>query len=162
MADFNAQSYGPLLAQILRKDWLSPLGPGHPAQPVPANLATLATNLERAFTPYSIRDLDMAQACVAGLWLHHDHLDEAHSLSQGIENPTGSYWHGIMHRREPDFGNAKYWFRRVGKHPIFVPLQADAVQLADSVELAPPASFLTSPSEWDPFAFIDLCEGCLQ
>ena len=50
----------------------------------------------------------------AGLLLWNDALDASHTLSQGIDNPTGAYWHGIMHRREGDLDNAGYWFRRVG------------------------------------------------
>ncbi len=54
----------------------------------------------------------------AGLWLLAGNLDESHQISQSIESPEGSFWHGIMHRREGDFWNAKYWFRRVGRHPV--------------------------------------------
>ena len=49
----------------------------------------------------------MASACLAGLWLYHDYLDESHAVSQSIHTPAGSYWHGLMHRREPDFANPK-------------------------------------------------------
>jgi hypothetical protein len=161
MLTFDPQAYGPFLAQILSDKRLNPLGPGNPTQPVPANLAAMAAKLEKAFAPHPIRDPDMAQACLAALWLYHDYLDESHHISQAIETQTGSYWHGIMHRREPDFANAKYWFRRVGNHPIFAPLGAAAADLAGEVDLQPPAKFLAVQPVWDPFAFIDLCESCL-
>lgn len=56
-------------------------------------------------------------ALAAALWLYVDELDISHQISQGMDNPTGSYWHGIMHRREGDFPNSHYWFRRTGHHP---------------------------------------------
>src|SRR5262245_25728404 len=43
---------------------------------------------------------DQARAMLSGLWLRHDWLDQSHTISQGIENSTGSWWHAIMHRRE--------------------------------------------------------------
>ncbi|EMI22828.1 hypothetical protein RMSM_00237 [Rhodopirellula maiorica SM1] len=58
------------------------------------------------------------QLCSSGLWLLAGDLDRSHRISQDIDEKEGSFWHGIMHRREGDFSNAKYWFRRVGKHPV--------------------------------------------
>ncbi len=117
--------------------------------------------MEQAFAPRPIQDHEMAEACLAGLWLYHDYLNESHQISQGIETPSGSYWHGLMHRREPDFDNAKYWFRRVGQHSIFPALRAAAAELAAPVELQSAARFLATEPAWDPFAFTDLCESCL-
>lgn len=58
-------------------------------------------------------------ALIAGLWLYVDDLDRSHAVSQGMEDATGSYWHGIMHRREGDFSNSHYWMRRAGRHELF-------------------------------------------
>lgn len=85
---------------------------------------------------------------MAGLYLYFSCLDDAHKISQEIENADGSFWHAIMHRQEPDAGNAGYWFRRVGKHAIFPELQRMAVEL----------KYSAGGTEWDPFAFIDACE----
>lgn len=54
----------------------------------------------------------------SALWLYVDELDLSHTISQNIDDATGSYWHGIMHRREGDFSNSHYWFRRAGLHPV--------------------------------------------
>ncbi len=54
----------------------------------------------------------------AGLWLYAGDLDRSHTISQGLEDATGSYWHGIMHRREGDFSNSHYWMRRTVGHPL--------------------------------------------
>src|SRR5215831_10054740 len=69
------------------------------------------------------------EAAMAGLYLYFSCLDESHSISQSVETPDGSFWHGIMHRQEPDAGNSGYWFRRVGKHPVFPALRDSAAAL---------------------------------
>jgi hypothetical protein len=100
----------------------------------------------------------MADACRAGLWLWFNFLDESHTISQGLDTAEGSYWHALMHRREPDFSNSKYWFRRVGGHPVFELLQVEAARLAAAGPSE--ASFLVRQAAWDPFAFVDLCAAC--
>lgn len=60
-----------------------------------------------------------AQCVKAGLFLWNESLQSSHQYSQDVTNATGSYWHGLMHRMEGDYSNAKYWFYQSGKHPIF-------------------------------------------
>jgi hypothetical protein len=103
-------------------------------------------------------------ALQAGLWQMHDFLDESHACSQQIEGEgidrNGDYWHAIMHRREPDFENSKYWFRRVGQHPIFKQLPEIAQQaLSDYPEAATWCDRLCRHGQWDAFAFVDLCQA---
>ncbi len=96
----------------------------------------------------------------AGLLLMNDCLDESHSCSQSIEGEgqyrSGDYWHAIMHRREPDFGNAKYWFRQVGRHPAFKRLSKSASAVISRRETSELQSLTTK--DWNPFLFVDLCE----
>ena len=54
----------------------------------------------------------------SSLFLLAGDLERSHRISQDIEDADGSFLHGIMHRREGDYSNAKYWFRRVGDHPV--------------------------------------------
>ena len=83
--------------------------------------------------------------CESGLWLLAGDLDRSHEISQADHSAEGSFWHAIMHRREGDFGNSKYWFRRVGEHPLFDQL-----------------SELTQGEYDDPFEFVDVCSEAVQ
>ena len=110
----------------------------------------------------TVKDETYAGAIKSGLLLWNDDLNDSHDISQGLSNNTGSYWHGIMHRREPDYSNAKYWFGRVGTHPIYPELRECALSLIK--ETADPSAALSdigdkieSHEHWDPYQFIDWC-----
>lgn len=88
---------------------------------VPAKGASsaLRSAVEAVLDAQAIR---MRPALQSALWLYVDELDRSHDISQSMDDATGSYWHGIMHRREGDFSNAHYWFRRTGLHPAMADL----------------------------------------
>jgi hypothetical protein len=152
---FPSVSFAPPIAELLKSAPPCDLGPGTPNKAAHPLLAALTP--ESIVAPREPANREMALACLAGLWLLHNDLDKSHRISQEIENPTGSFWHGIMHRREGDFANAKYWFRRVGRHPVFPALADGAARLARA-SADPRAASSIDKKEWDPFAFVDLCE----
>ncbi len=85
------------------------------------------------------------QETLSGLWLLAGDIDRSHTISQDIPSATGSFLHGIMHRREGDFGNSKYWFRRVGNHPVLELIYDTAGEIYQ-----------------DPFDFIDTCQRAVR
>jgi len=118
----------------------------------------LNTALEGLFRAMKLQPTQQ-QLIRALVLLWHDHLDASHTISQGIENADGSLVHAIMHRREPDYSNAKYWWRRVGKHPSFPEIARRVADLLKSKDERDLAAKLTSRGEWDAFAFVDACEA---
>ena len=145
-------SYGPTMDALWKEPALPPLDWGSPTKALRERL--LGLEVKQAFEGQTVVDEEMARCCVAGLLLLHGLLDESHRISQGNPSTTGSYWHGLMHRREGDFSNAKYWFRRVGDHPAYRDLN-EAVREKSGGQA--PTAFAAQET-WDPFAFIDLCE----
>ncbi len=157
MSAFDPSAYGAVFAGLLETPRTMSLGPGE--ENASARAALEALDLDQAFAPRTIGDRMMAEGCRSGLWLYHDFLVTSHTVSQQITTPTGSFWHGIMHRREPDYPNGKYWFGRVGDHAIYPALRDEAAALASGTDHLPEeAAYLMSQDAWDPFAFIDLCE----
>jgi len=77
---------------------------------------------------------------IAGLHLWNDDIESCHAIAQATEKPNFNYWHAILHRREGDFGNSKYWYRAVGDdHPVLLAMKA-------------------AYPNWDPIHFVDHCE----
>jgi hypothetical protein len=140
VGEFDSQKYDKF-APLIPPGRTMPLDAGEPNLSAREVLHTLSIYVSDRVKKY---DKVMARCCVSGLWLLHDFLDESHTISQNIATPSGSFWHGIMHRREGDFSNAKYWFDRVGDHPVFALLT-----MADG-------------SAWDAYQFVDDCQRALR
>ena len=146
MGDFTPARYGPAVRDLVEPCPLMELGPGKPREEFRARL--------EAFDPSRdlgrpVNDPVAATACRAGLWLLHDFWDESHAVAQDLGTPEGAYWHAILHRREPDGFNAKYWLRRVGEHRIHYELASFA------------ADFGVQRSGWDHWygeTFVDRCD----
>jgi hypothetical protein len=128
----SPMQYPPAIAELLALPAVMPLGPGTPDR-------AAADRLRRLALP-DVRDPVMARACLAGLWLRFNFLDESHTISQDVDTPEGSAWHAIMHRREPDPSNSKYWWRRVGSHPVIARLAAECPALG--YDYSTPADFV--------------------
>ncbi|QDT97935.1 hypothetical protein [Gimesia aquarii] len=108
-----------------------------------------------------------AIALKAGLLCIHDYLEESHQLSQSVEHEgphrSGDYWHHIMHRREPDYSNAKYWSRAVGHHPLHVVLPEAVEPLFDQFHSPAVANWknqLLQSERWSLNSFVDCCAEC--
>ena len=100
-------------------------------------------------------------AMEAGLWLWIDELDRSHKSSQSREGDrTCDAWHAVMHRREGDFGNAKYWVRRVGEHSSHAGL-FQSLTLLERTSLSSLQQRvydkLTKAGAWRGEAMVDLC-----
>jgi hypothetical protein len=154
---FDTHKYGPVLGPLVDVDRRRPLGPGEPDGNMRQRLAQVT--VEAAFAHAKLVDAEMGGCCLSGAWLVHDFLDEAHTICQAIDTPTGSYWHAIMHRREGDFGNSKYWLRRVGRHAVLRSLSRHAAEIVAERNAISSTDRLVTRGEFDPFAFVDLVEG---
>ena len=101
---------------------------------------------------------DDAKAMLSGLWLYFDFLDQSHTISQSLDNPTGSFWHAIMHRREGDFSNSKYWYARCANHPALAAIAAAAGKHVNQMP-ADKSLLRLVATGWNPNAFVDLVQS---
>ena len=153
---FDSKAYGPKVAEILALDKA-----GERLIPLVSGVCS-SEEARLRLTRQKATDLfphaRAAEAALGGLWLYFSCFDECHAIVQDIGSTEGSFWHAILHRQEPDSGNAAYWFRRVGTHPIF----KDLCAAAESVTARYPEAEFRSGSKWDPFSFVMFCERARQ
>lgn len=96
----------------------------------------------------AVKRADEASCVLAGLFLLFDQLDLAHRLVQELSSAGGSFWHAIMHRREGDFSNSKYWYARCANHPALGSITQAASPLVKQIGLR----------GWSGPAMVDLVE----
>jgi hypothetical protein len=149
---FDPAAYGPVVAGILALDGngerLMPLASGR------CSSAEALSQIETAGAEGLFPNSRAPKAALSGLFLYFSCLDQSHEISQSIDTPDGSYWHGVMHRQEPDPDNARYWFRKVPAHIIF----PDLAKQAAAIEARFPNAGVSLESRWDPIRFVEICE----
>jgi hypothetical protein len=83
------------------------------------------------------------------LYLAAGGVDQAHRIVQEISTSDAAYIHGIIHRIDDDFDNARYWFRRAGMQPATAEMYRRAA--ANSLTVA-------GHPIWDPLLVTDMVE----
>lgn len=98
----------------------------------------------------------------SALYIYFDGFDEAHHLVDKVEGPIENWLHAIVHRREPDASNSKYWYQRVqAPEEVFHSIASQVVgfSLSDSIlELEILGGKMARAKTWLPEVFVDICE----
>jgi hypothetical protein len=149
--DFDPSKYGPEVARVLALD-----GNGNRLMPLHCGPCSCpeAHRLLKTLSPAALfPDVEEPEAPMSGLWLYFSCFEEAHELANYCETEEGYLWHAIVHRQEGDLGNAAYWFRKAGRHPVYRRLAPEVVKITRQ---HPRVDFRTG--RWDPFSFLSFCE----
>lgn len=134
---------------LLDEPGLAELGPG--PRSGADSLSTLNGKIDDLFSQHGRpRKAELIRSLIL-LW--QDHLEPSHCISQGEHNPDGSLVHAIMHRREPDYSNAKYWWRSTGDHSCFPDIAAKVAPMVESDRTL--SDQILPGGEWDSYGFTD-------
>jgi hypothetical protein len=143
--NFRPEDYRADIARILEL-----AGGGDRPMPLVKNGRGSAESCEQ------VRSLEnRAGGVLSGLYLYLGCWEAAHAAADSVEDPNGYFWHAIVHRQEPDPGNAAYWFRKTGKHPIFDTLAGEA----RGIGYVGDSPGHPTAREWDPIGFVEFCES---
>jgi hypothetical protein len=153
--DFDPTKYGPDVARVLALD-----GNGNRLLPMKWEPCSneAARDLLQTYSPGALfAGTKEPAAPMAGLWLYFNCFEEAHQLADSCGSAEGFLWHAILHRQEGDLGNAAYWFRKAGKHPIYESLSPVVTAITRRY---PVAEFRAG--RWDPYAFLSFWERAVR
>jgi len=102
--------------------------------------------------------IPVAELLTATALLYHDNHDPAHNLVEDRGDRDACLIHALLHRREPDYWNAAYWFRRVSGHPIYALATPAVIRAAQTPEARSVLERLTLSGNLDPLALVQECE----
>lgn len=124
-----------------------------------------------SLAPSETGDQTHRSLLLAALHLFNDDLDPAHAICQGFgrDSVAGNYWHGVIHRREPDFDNARGWFGRADKWEGVLQIRDGVLDVLQRVLLMPEYGHardtafalkrkIDDAGIWEPAFFVDMCE----
>lgn len=77
------------------------------------------------------------------LHLLNDDLMSAHRVAMSMEDENAKYLHALVHRREGDFSNARYWLKTLREQPVWSELK-------------------NQQPDWCPLKFLAWCESCAE
>jgi len=130
-------------------------------------------DVEALFRKLSLVSMPNGHLVRGALFHKNDDLETAHEICQQIDRETGcaesSYWHGIIHRREPDFDNARGWFRKAEGLECNEALSQTVSSLLQQVIQQPDYGaareialvflrHLQAQGTWDALYLVGLCE----
>lgn len=157
----DSRSAAGILKQLQSRQGLPPLTPKHVWHPgLALDIAAISeTELAGEHPDGKLS----APAWKAALHLLNDDLNAAHELVQHLNSATGSAMHGIVHRREGDYDNARYWFLRSGDHPAYHGLQSRAASLLAEERLSAGTvgqalARMREQGSWNPSLFTNAIE----
>lgn len=122
-----------LLSPYSAKHWSPERGYDKLVVDSPSDGADTAADCAEPLRTGSVHQQKMATAAIS-LW--NDDLPTAHAVFQADDSADASLWHAILHRREGDFSNSKYWLARAGAHPVYPVLTRLAAPLLTSPDVA--------------------------
>ena len=89
-------------------------------------------------------------SCIRSLlFLAAGGLSQAHRIVQEMSTTDAAYIHGVIHRVDDDFDNARYWFRGARVHPA-------AAEMYRRASASSPT--MSQSAGWDPILVTDLLE----
>ena len=123
--------------------------------------------LERGKAPTKAKEAVAAsglEPLVQGaLYLYLDCFEDAHNVANEHEGTWAGNWlHAILHRREPDAANAKYWYARVkapeGAYRAIGWAAMEVLGQKPPQGLEKLAEKIRKSTTWEPEAFVEACD----
>lgn len=141
--------YPDIIARLLlQTDLMTVL---NPTEPISWDLLERLRKLDTAdlTAGREVKNTAMLGLLKGALFYGVDAIDDAHKIFQDDTSDLSSYWHGMIHRREGDYDNARYWFRRAGSLPFFGKLHVVASEASPT---------MARQNNWDAYLFTGQCE----